>query len=178
MRFVFGGDGARRLAKKVPDHSARDVFNIHDPLAQVRIVNCSESAAILLRHLVKGIFDIVPVAFEIAEDLVDERAVLDDKKVRVKNAGIFGADGVGNALLNFEKFGARGDEGGLKTRNFFGKFLGGNRVKGNLLVVQPVDKYSSVSDARRYRDTLETSFLLALGITSTHAATRSRFFLG
>ena len=120
----------------------------------------------------------MPVAFEISEDLVDKRSILDDKKVRVKDAGILGADRVGNALLNFEEFGARSNESGLETRNFFGKLLGGNCEKRNLLVVQPVDKDSSVSDARRYWNTLETSFLLARGNTSTHAATRSRFFLG
>ena len=139
VRFVFGGDGARRLPEEVPDHAARDVLDIHDALAKVGIVDGSERAAILLRHLVEGVFDIVTLVFEIAEDLVDQRAVFDDEKMRVKDAGILGADRVRDTLLDFKKLGASGDESGLETRDLLGKFLRGDRAKGDFLVVQPVD---------------------------------------
>ena len=161
--------------EEVPDHAARDVLDIHDALAQVGIVDGAEGAAILFRHLVEGVFDVVTLVFEIPKDLIDQRAVFDDEKMGVKNAGILGANGVRDTLLDLKKLGASGDECGLEARDFFGKLLRGDRVKGNLLIVQPVNNYPRVGDPRRNRNTLKTGFLLALGITSTHAARRSRF---
>ena len=133
---------------------------------------------VLFRDLVEGVFDVVTLVFEIPKNLVDQRAVFDNEKMGVKNAGVLGANGVRDTLLDLKKLGASGDEGGLKTRDLFGKFLRGDRAKRNFLVVQPVDNNPRVGNTRRDRNSLKTSFLLTFWIASTHAERRSRFRSG
>jgi hypothetical protein len=175
MRFVFGGNGVRCLPEEVPDYAARNVLDINDALTQVGIVDGPKGAAVLFRDLVERVFDVVTLVFEIPEDLVDQCAVLDNEKMGIKNAGVLAANGVRDTLLDLKKFGASGDKGGLETCDFLGKFLRRNRAKGDFFVVQPMHHHSRMGNAWRDRNSLKTSFLLALGITSTHAARRSRF---
>ena len=100
MWLVFGGDHARSLAEQVPNHPAGDVLDIDHALAKVWIVDGAERAAILLRYLMEGVFDIVPLFLKIAKDLIDEGAIFHDQKMRIKDPGILGPDRVGDSLLN------------------------------------------------------------------------------
>ena len=117
VRLVFGGDHARSLTEQVPNHPAGDILDIDHALAKVRIVDGAECAAILLRHLMEGVFDIVPLFFKIPEDLVDERAVFNDQKMRIKNPRILGPDRIGDSLLNLEQLGASRNQSRFKTRD-------------------------------------------------------------
>ena len=118
--LVFGRDHAGRLSEQVPNHAARDVLDIDHPLAKIGIIDGAESAAILLRDLMEGVFDIVSLLFKISEDFIDQRAVFDHQKMRIKNPRILGADGVGDSLLDLEQLGASGDQGRFETGDFLG----------------------------------------------------------
>ena len=100
--LVFGGNHARRLSEQVPNYPAGDVLDIDHPLAKIRVIDGAESAAILLGHLMEGVFDIVPLFFKISKDLIDKRAVFNHQKMRIKDPRILASDGVGDSLLNLE----------------------------------------------------------------------------
>jgi len=104
VRPVMGADEPRVLAHEMADDPAGDVFDVHDPFAQVGIVDCAQRANVFLRDLVEDILDVALLAFEAFEHLVDERAVLDDEQVGVENARVLRADRGGDALLDFEQF--------------------------------------------------------------------------
>ena len=123
-------------------------------------------------------FHIVTIVFERAENFIDQRAVFDHQKMGVEDARIFRSNRIRNTLLDLEKLGPGGYEGGLEARDFFGKFARGDRSKGRFFVVRPVNNHPGMGDAGRYGNSLKTNFLRALGITSTHAGRRNRFLSG
>ena len=178
VRLVLRGNRVGRLSEEVPDDAACNVLDVHDTFAQVRIVDGPECAAILLRDLVESVFHVVAFVFEVAENFIDKRAVFDHEKMGVEDAGILRANRIRNTLLDFKKLGPGGNEGGLEARDLFGKFASGDRSNGDFFVVQPVHSDPGMGDAGRYGNSLKTNFLRALGITSTHAARRNRFFSG
>jgi hypothetical protein len=50
----------------------------------------------------KGVFDVMSLFFEISQDLVNQRAVFNDQKMRIKDPGVLGPNGISYALLNLE----------------------------------------------------------------------------
>ena len=57
-----------------------------------------------------------------AQDLVDERAVLDDQQMRVKNARVLGPDGLRDLRLHVQDLRPGQQQGGLETRDFRREF--------------------------------------------------------
>ena len=163
------GNDARRLSEHMANHAARDILDIDHPLAEIRVINRAQRAAILLGDLVERVLHVVAFVFQVPEDLVDQRAIFNDEKMRVKNPRILRADGVRNALLDLQKLGASRDQSRFEAGNLFGQLFGGNCPKRDLFVVQPMHDDPSVGDTWRDGNPLKTGFLFDLRITSTHA---------
>ena len=107
VRLVFGGNKTGRLTEHVSNHPAGDVLDVDHALAEIGIINGAKGATILLRHLMKRVFDTVSLFLKIAEDFIDECAVFNHQRCASKIPRILGSDGVGNSLLDFKQFGAR-----------------------------------------------------------------------
>ena len=100
LGLVSSGRRTRRLPEQVADHAPAHVFDVHHPLAQIRVVDRRKGLAVFFRDLMENEFDVAPLRVEPAEHLVDQRAVLDDEKVRVENARVVRADRAGDLLLD------------------------------------------------------------------------------
>ena len=61
----------RSLAKKVADDAAGYVLDVHNPLAQVGVVNFRKRAAIFVGDLAEDVFHVAAFAVEAAEHFVD-----------------------------------------------------------------------------------------------------------
>ena len=172
---VVAGQVARGFAEQMPDDAAGHVLDVHHPLAQVRIVNFDQGAAVALRDLVKDGLDVLVILLQAAQNFIDQGAVLDHQQVGVENTGILGADGVGNTLLDLEQFRAGGDEGGLKSGDLLGEFLSRDGALGDFLVIHPVDDDLGLGDAGGNSYTLEPFLLFGfgLGFTAAHQSRRT-----
>ena len=61
-----GGRIQRRFAKQIANHPPRDILNIHDPLAQVGVVDRFQSLAVFLDDLLEEMLDISMIWLETA----------------------------------------------------------------------------------------------------------------
>ncbi len=64
-------------AGEVHHDAAGDIVHVQAPLAQVRVVHLFEQTGVAVGHLLEHGLDVAPVPLEGAQDLVDERPVLD-----------------------------------------------------------------------------------------------------
>ena len=70
------------------------------------------------RHFLEDEFDVAEIGLEFAQDLVDQRPILDHEQVGVENPGVLRPDRFGDPLLHFENLGARLDERRLEPADF------------------------------------------------------------
>ena len=133
-------------------------MNIHDPLAQVGIVDGFQSLAVFLDDLLEDMLDIAMISLETAKHFVDQRSVLHDKQVRIENTRILRADGRNDAALDFKQFDARRNQRGLEPGNLAGELLPRDVPREDLLILGIINKGRKMSDSLSYRNTLESLF--------------------
>ncbi len=93
--------------------------------------------------------------------------------MRVEDTGILRANGVGNALLKFEKLGTGGDKGRLKAGDFLGKLLGFDLARRDILVVQPMNDCLPMGDSGRDGDSGKSFSCFGITPLSLTPASRS-----
>ena len=143
-----------RFSEQVPEDALGHILDVDDALLQVGVVDRTERAAVFFRDLVENEFDVVQLALQSAQGLVDQRAVLDHQEVRVEDTGIVRTDRPGDFLLDIEKLLTRGDEGGLEAFDLAGDVRLLDVAKGYFLFVLPVDDDLRFGNAGRYAQSL------------------------
>ena len=123
----------------MPEDALGHILDVDDALLQVGVVDRGECTAVFLRDLVENEFDVVQLALQSAQGLVDQRAVLDHQQVRVEDAGIGRTYRPGDFLLYIEKLLTRGNEGGFEAFDLAGDVRLLDVAKGDFLFVLPVD---------------------------------------
>ena len=107
------------LPHQVHHHAAGYVVNVQRALAQVRDRPSARAGLrVTVGDLLEDGFDVAMLALQRAQHLVDERAVLDDEQVRVEDAGVLRADGVGDLRLHVQDLRAREQQRRLEPGDF------------------------------------------------------------
>ncbi len=155
------------------NHATGDILDIHDAFAQIGIIDLAERLAVLFRDLVEDVLDVVALLFEIAQHLVNQCAVFDHEEMRVEDAGILGANGIRDSLLDLQELGTGGDEGGFKARDFLRKLLVRNLTEGNFLFINPMNNRLGMGYARGDSHSLKTQFRFWSGRSFAHSISGS-----
>src|SRR2546421_3341558 len=102
VRFAMQRNGAGRFALEIANDPTHHVLNIERALTQVRIIDMAKRLSVSRSDLMKNSLDIDTFTFEFAQYFVDQGAVLHHEQMRVENASVFGADGLGDFLLHLQ----------------------------------------------------------------------------
>ena len=150
VRVIDLRQRGRLPAGEVHHHAAGHVVHIQAAFAQIGIVHLFEEAGVAVGHLLEDGLDVAPVVLERAQDLVDERAILDDQQMRVEDAGVLGPDGVGDLRLHVEDLRAREQQRGLEPGDLRREVLLADRVLGRGVLLRAVDEHLSPRQTRRH----------------------------
>ena len=98
----FGG-----LALQIANDTSHYILDVEGALAQIRIIDLPESFGVPRRDVMKDRFDVKVIAFQFAQDLVDQSAIFHHQEMGIENSRIFRPDCLRNLLLHFENLNAR-----------------------------------------------------------------------
>ena len=147
-----------RFPLQITNDPARHVLNIDGAFAQIRIVNLAQRFRIAPGHFLKNIFHVAAIGFEFAQDLIDQRPILDHEQVRIEHARVLGADRFRNALLHLENLRACLHERGFEARDLFRHLARFDTITRNVIDLVAHHVRTAARNARTYSDTLETQF--------------------
>ena len=152
-------------AEETVEHAPGHIAHVADALAQILVVHLRERAGVALGHRVEGVLGVDLLRLNDAHGLVNERRVFQHHQVRVKNAGLLGADACRELVLHRQDLFARVDEGLFQTVDFFGQlgigqFAPRNRVSH---LVQHEDLAAANAGRNRYAPEGLLAFVQPLG---------------
>ena len=110
------------LAKKMPHHPCADIAHVRGAFAEIFILNLGERGTITLGDGVERVFCVDLFLFDHAHDFVNQRRIFQHEQVRVEDAGLTGAETLGELALNFLKLLACLDERVLESAYLAGDF--------------------------------------------------------
>ncbi len=172
VRIVDFRERWRRLAHQVHQDAPGHVMHVQRTLPQVRVVHLFEQARVTSSHLLENRFDVAPVAFQRPQHLVDERAIFHDEQVRVENAGVLRADGVGDPGLHLQDLRAGLQQRRLEPGNLCRKVLLGDGKFRRGLFLRAMDEETAPGETRRDAQTLETDFVVRRSSLAAHLKER------
>ncbi len=100
------------------------------------------------------------IGLELAQDFVDQGAILDHQKVRIENGGIFCPDGFGDALLHLQNLHPRLNESGFKTPNLTRYIPLLDGITRDVIEIIAHDMDKAARDARRNPGTVKANFAM------------------
>ena len=107
VRLIDGKKWPRVFALQVADHTAHHVLDVHGALPQIWVIDLAQRLDVSSRYFLKDILDVAKIGLEFAQHFVNQGPIFDHEQVRIKNAGIFRADRLGDTLLHLENLDAR-----------------------------------------------------------------------
>ena len=97
----------RRFTLQISNDTAHHILDVERAFAQIRIVDLPESFGVLRRDVMKDRFDVKVIAFQFAQDLVDQGAIFHHQEMGIENSRVFRPDCFCDLLLHFENLNAR-----------------------------------------------------------------------
>jgi hypothetical protein len=134
-------------------------LNIHDPLAQVGIVDGFQSLAIFLNDLLEDMLDIAMIPLEPPQNFIDQSSVFHNEQVRIENTRVLRSDGGNDTALDVEKLDARGNQRRFESDNFSRKFFRRNAAREDFLVFGIIYKGREMGYPLGDRNTMKPLFL-------------------
>src|SRR2546425_4034282 len=123
------------------------------------------------RNFLEDKFNIATIRFEFAQDFIDQGAVFDNEKMRIKNAGVLRSNRLGDALLHVENLRTRLDKRGLEATNFVRDLARLDAVTRHIVHFFAHYMDPPTGNTRRYAHPVKTDFLLR--VIATHFSCES-----
>ncbi len=149
VRRGDAGEVTAPFAHQIMDHAAGDIMDIQRPFPQVRVVDLAQGLRVTSGHRAEDMLDVVPVALEGAQHLVNEGAILHHQQMGVKNTRVLGADRFGDPFLKLEDLDAGGNQRRFEAGDFAGNFVFLDPADQGQFVVGAINKDAPAGDSRR-----------------------------
>ena len=161
VRLDPGHNPLGSFTVQISHDPARHVLKIDRALAQIRIVDLAQRFGITVRDFLKNPFDVATFALQPAQHFIDQRPVFDDKKVRIENRGVLGADRFRDFLLHLEDLDARLDERSFETRDLVSNLRALDLITRDVIVIVAHHVNDGMREAGRNTRALQSDFVLS-----------------